>query len=645
MTKNENPIQINKRDTHSKFKYLNIDFENDMVYFGYCGSENEFEVILSWREITVYSGRMKLSSNSDVIYYIKLLFTEKLFEKIDDFIIEFKSGDVVEKLPVIINEKKNNFEIFHKFKTIKEDVSYFTYKEILLDKIYVSDKVKVDKDDLVVDIGSNYGFFAHQSIEMGARKVICYEPSQRLHELLEYNLRNTNTTINQMGVSGKNGISKFRDDLISSASSSISEGDEGYEVRIIGINELIDSLNETIDFLKIDCEGQEVNIFKDIESNRLSKIKKIVVEFHKDETEILIKNKLLSENFVVEKIENNIIYAYNPKLIVEQKKVALISTFCDTEEKLSILEENIIKLKALNIDVIAISPILIPQKIVNLCDYFFYTKDNELLKWPIRMYTHWYEMKLPNGNITTLQRGLADYGWAGLSQVKKLSQIALTFDYDIFYHLIYDLEIDEVVKSELKSSTKNIIHPRRDPHNPENLWETTLHFMVFDRLMMEKIVDEIQLDEYLRTNGVAEGEVLKWKNKFNIPTSNHPVKDRIFYWENFDFFNYSPFSDFKMFISKNDKMTIWLSENPPYQSELNDNLKLVFHGFENMNEIKIILNGQEFQEKPKNWEILEIPFSSQKIEKIQFFYNNNLVDFTTEYKNIMLNQIYYNHRP
>lgn len=46
--------------------------------------------------------------------------------------------------------------------------------------------------------------------------------------------------------------------------------------------------------------------------------------------------------------------------------------------------------------------------------------------------------------------------------------------------------------------------------------------------MMKKIVDEIQLEEYLRTNGVAEGEVLKWKNKFGIPTSNHPVKDQIF---------------------------------------------------------------------------------------------------------------------
>ena len=56
------------------------------------------------------------------------------------------------------------------------------------------------------------------------------------------------------------------------------------------------------------------------------------------------------------------------------KKIALISTFCDTEEKQKILEENIIKLKSFGVDVMAISPIEIPQRIVNLCDFFFIPK-------------------------------------------------------------------------------------------------------------------------------------------------------------------------------------------------------------------------------------------------------------------------------
>ncbi len=327
------------------------------------------------------------------------------------------------------------------------------------------------------------------------------------------------------------------------------------------------------------------------------------------------------------------------------KKVALISTFCDTEEKINVLKENIIKIKSLGIDIICISPIEIPQNIVNLCDYFFYTKENPLLKWPIRMYTHWYEMRLSDGRITTLHRGLADYGWAGLYQVKKLSQIALTFDYDMFYHLIYDLEIDEVVENEFKSDNVNIVHPRRDPNHPDTLWETTLHFMVFNRDMMEKIEKEITLNEYLGTNGMAEGEVLKWKNKFNLSTSSHPVKDKIFYWGDYDFFNYSPFNEFKMFLSKNEPITIWLGENPVHDELLDENLKIVFHSFENMGSIKIQINGVDYVKTPKPWEIIEFPISSQNINEMIFTYNEQTVNFTEKYEDIMMNQIYYNHRP
>lgn len=327
------------------------------------------------------------------------------------------------------------------------------------------------------------------------------------------------------------------------------------------------------------------------------------------------------------------------------KKIALISTFCDTEEKQNILEENIVKIKNLGIDVMVISPIEIPYDITKLCDFFFYTKENPLLEWPVRAYTHWYQMRLPDGRITTLQRGLADYGWCGLYQVKKLSQMALTFDYDAFYHLIYDLEIDEVVEQEFKSDNINIIHPRRDPNHPETLWESTLHFMVFDRPLMEKIEKEITLDEYLRTGGVAEGEVLKWKNKFDIPTSDHPVKDLIFYWGGFDFFDYSPFAEFKMFLSKNQPMTISLGEDPVYDSILTENLRMVFHGFHEMNEIEIQINGESKKYSPKPWEIIEFPISSQNIEEIIFTYNEKSVNFTDKYGEIMMNQIYYNHRP
>jgi len=113
-----------------------------------------------------------------------------------------------------------------------------------------------------------------------------------------------------------------------------------------------------------------------------------------------------------------------------------------------------------------------------------------------------------------------------------------------------------------------------------------------------------------------------------------------------DFFNYSPFPEFKLFLSKNEPITIWLGYNDsPYESILIENLRMVFHGFSNMDEIQITVNGVTNTYQPKAWEIIEFPISSQNINEMIFTYNGNTVNFTEKYNDIMMNQIYYNHRP
>ena len=126
------------------------------------------------------------------------------------------------------------------------------------------------------------------------------------------------------------------------------------------------------------------------------------------------------------------------------KKVALISSFCDTQEKLNILNKNINIIKNLNIDIILISPIFLPESTTSLCDYYFQTKDNPVLDWPIKSMCIWKEISIKNVKYK-ITGTCGDYGWAGLHQVKQLSEIALLFDYEQFFHMIYDLKIDENV--------------------------------------------------------------------------------------------------------------------------------------------------------------------------------------------------------
>lgn len=326
------------------------------------------------------------------------------------------------------------------------------------------------------------------------------------------------------------------------------------------------------------------------------------------------------------------------------KKIALVSTFCNSEEKKNILRENIINLKNLGIDVMVISPIEIPSDIINLCDFFFYTKENPLLRWPEKKHTQWYRMTFyPENRSVELHRNFDDYGWASLYQAKKLSQIALSFDYEIFYNIIYDLEIDDFIKQEIFSNKSNVFYPRVDPNNPDVLAEIGAQFMIFNRSFLINFIDELTIDSYLLANGSAEDELKRIKAKYCIPSSSTPIKDKIYHWENFDFFDYSPFPEFKMFISKNEEMNYLIGEDPDkYWSELTDNLRIIFHSFDQMGTIKIEINGIDFVENPKSWEFIEFPISSQSIDRIVFEYAGKSVDFTDQYNKISMNQIYYN---
>lgn len=325
------------------------------------------------------------------------------------------------------------------------------------------------------------------------------------------------------------------------------------------------------------------------------------------------------------------------------KKIALISTYCDTQEKKDVFLELVKKVKSLGVDVIAISPLPLDKEHIEACDYLFFTKENPILTWPVRLFTFWRQFPLSDGRITTIQRGVGDYGWAAVYHVKKLTQIMLGYDYDVFYHMIYDLEVDSVVEESLKNFNGNMVYPRRDPNNPNTLWETTLHFMSFDRELMEKIEKEITLQGYLSTNGVAEGEVLKWKNKFNITAAEHPVKDKIYYWKNYDFFDYSPTNDFKLFLSKNEEMDIWIGQNPIYSTKLPPNLRLLFYDFNEIKKLSLIVNDISYSLIPKPLELIELPVQSHTINKIILNYDDVEYDITKRYKEISMNQIYYNH--
>lgn len=233
-----------------------------------------------------------------------------------------------------------------------------------------------------------------------------------------------------------------------------------------------------------------------------------------------------------------------------EKKVALISTFCDTQEKIDVLEKNIKLVKEHGLDVIAISPISLPESVTSLCDYFLFTKDNPVLDWPKRAMRAWVWVDI-NGERRKVSRTYPDYGFAGLTQVKQLSDIALSFGYEQFYHMIYDLKINENVIEGFHSSKDCSIYPSK---RGEIIWEVGLHYMIFNRENLKNFISEISLENYL---SLKDSDAFEWlrniKEKLPYQVESIPVEDEIYYYENIDFFNYSPTDKFKFFIEKNDE--------------------------------------------------------------------------------------------
>lgn len=275
------------------------------------------------------------------------------------------------------------------------------------------------------------------------------------------------------------------------------------------------------------------------------------------------------------RIWNDSVGIYRKKPI-ETKKVALISSFCDNQTKIDVLEKNIKIVKSHGLDVIVVSPFNLPEYLTKQCDYFFVTKDNPILDWPTRAMYAWRGLNV-NGTKYKMARTYPDYGFAGLTQIKQLSQIALGLDYTQFYHMIYDIKIDENVVKGFYSNKTNSVYPSK---RKDDIWPVGLHYLIFDRPNLNNFISHINLETYL---GVEHGDAFKvlhtLKDKINYVIEDTPIEDEIYYYENIDFFNLSPIENIKFFIEKDDEKL--------------STIKILFYEIEEHKEIKIRINEEE----------------------------------------------------
>lgn len=222
----------------------------------------------------------------------------------------------------------NDYSILSKFKEIgKELTTQEKYNlssvlnEIMIEKVYDNDFLKVSRGDVVVDIGFNMGIFSLDSLKYGPKKIIAFEPTPDLVNIYNSHFNFPEISLYPFAVSDKEEKIYFYQNYLSGLSSTIpSKADESHkkiEVDSIVLWNFLSSIGiSEINFLKMDCEGAEIEIFDSMSDENLSKIEKMVVEFHynlEHISELVERIKRCGFQVLIKENSENLIILYAKK--------------------------------------------------------------------------------------------------------------------------------------------------------------------------------------------------------------------------------------------------------------------------------------------------------------------------------------------
>lgn len=197
--------------------------------------------------------------------------------------------------------------------------------EIFYDKIYERDYVRVELNDIVVDVGANYGVFSLYSQKFKPKKVFALEPIKTTYGKMVDNLKRYGVICINKAIGDKDGYETFAITDVNGNNFSHNNSDAYHPSQVIGSETvetttfntfLLENKIKHIDFLKVDCEGGELHLFENIDKEFLSKnIKKIAIEYHSKKIFNFLIETLTKNNFIIEDTAGfediGMIYAYN----------------------------------------------------------------------------------------------------------------------------------------------------------------------------------------------------------------------------------------------------------------------------------------------------------------------------------------------
>lgn len=146
----------------------------------------------------------------------------------------------------------------------------------------------IREGDVVLDVGGNIGAFSRRAEAEGASRVITLEPITPTYQCLSMN-RGLRTEIYKFGLAGSTSFQEFQihDDFThigGGTSKTKYENDKivhRENALCLGVNEFFNGgLFDRIDFMKVDIEGGEFDLFDFIHDEHLQKMRCVATEIH-----------------------------------------------------------------------------------------------------------------------------------------------------------------------------------------------------------------------------------------------------------------------------------------------------------------------------------------------------------------------------
>ena len=164
------------------------------------------------------------------------------------------------------------------------------YHEIYNRKDYIKGDCKITPGGVVIDCGGNIGVFSSFALDMGAYRVLSFEPFVDNYILNKKN--NPDAEVFNLAVSDK--TDEYIELLYThtgngghtTIESEIERDPNHYQhkniyVKTITLDDIIKrNFIDHVDFLKVDTEGSELKIFNGISDENLNKINSIAIEYH-----------------------------------------------------------------------------------------------------------------------------------------------------------------------------------------------------------------------------------------------------------------------------------------------------------------------------------------------------------------------------